>query len=190
MACCKFHVMHDIRSYWSMATSNLDDNTALSRYSAWLWSRSLIHHSPLQLTCMALLLNSHFVLLVFQPRLYPPWAGLLVEDHLWQSGPSMAAILGPGGTIYGNIICRRWSGGTSCGGRPTAAWQATWDFIVCAQLLQTDREYCASLQTSISSITGIQMLMYIRKLCVIQKCNSLEFFDCLDREFLNQENFC
>ena len=39
-----------------MATSNLDDNTALSCYSAWLWPRSLIHHSPLQLTSMALLL--------------------------------------------------------------------------------------------------------------------------------------
>ena len=24
-------------------------------------------------------------------------------------------------TIYGNIICRRWSGGTSCGGGPAAA---------------------------------------------------------------------
>ena len=91
------HEMHAYGSYWSMVTSNIDDNTALSRYSAWLWPRSLIHHSPLQLTCSALLLNSHFVLSVFQPRFYPPWAGLLVGDHLRQSGPSMAAILGPGG---------------------------------------------------------------------------------------------
>ena len=40
-----------------------------------------------------------------------------------------------------------------------------------------DSEYCASLQTSISSITGIQILMYmcirVAKLCV--KCYSCEF---------------
>ena len=29
------------------------------------------------------------------------------------------------------------------------------------------------------------MLMYMHKLCV--KCHSCEFFDCLDREFLNRE---
>ena len=38
--------------------------------------------------------------------------------------------------------------------------------------------------SSISSITGIQMLMYMCKLCV--KCDSHEFFDFLDREFLNR----
>ena len=47
-----------------MATSM---TTPLSRYSAWLceWPRSLIHHSPLKKTCMALLLNCHFVLLIW-----------------------------------------------------------------------------------------------------------------------------
>ena len=65
----------------------------------------------------------------------------------------------------------------------------TWDFLVlCVQLLQMDREYCASLQTSILSINGVQMLMYTRKLCI--KSHSREFFDCLDYEFLNWENFC
>ena len=38
-----------------------------------------------------------------------------------------------------------------------------------------------------SSITGVQMLMYTCKLCV--KSHSCEFFDCLDHEFLNWENF-
>ena len=114
------HEMHG--SYWSMATSNLDDNTALSRYSAWLWPKSLIHHSPLQLTCMALLLNSHFVLSVFQPQFYPPWAGLLVGDHLRQGGPSMAAILGLGDHLWQHNMPQMVRG-TSCGGVPTAAWQ-------------------------------------------------------------------
>ena len=50
---------------------------------------------------------------------------------------------------------------------------ATPDYILCVQLLQTDREYCASLQTSISSITEIYRLMHMRKLCV--KCHSCEF---------------
>ena len=65
---------------------------------------------------------------------------------------------------------------------------ATRDHILCAQLLQTDYEYFAYLQTSILSITKVQMLMYISKLCVIH-C-SCEFFDCMDREFLNWVNFC
>ena len=61
----------------------------------------------------------------------------------------------------------------------------TQDGIVYAQLLQTVHEYFASLQTSISSINGVQMLMYMytRRSCV--KCGSHEFFDCLDSEFLN-----
>ena len=59
---------------------------------------------------------------------------------------------------------------------------ATRDYFLCAQLLQTDREYCASLQTSISSITGIQILMYMHKLCV--KSHLCECFECLDCEFL------
>ena len=46
-----------------------------------------------------------------------------------------------------------------------------------AQLLQTDREYCASLQTRISSITGVQTLMYTCKPCV--KFHSRDFFDYL-----------
>ena len=62
------------------------------------------------------------------------------------------------------------------------------DNFQCAQLLQTDHEYCTSLQISISSVTGIQTLMYTCKRCV--KSHSHEFFDCLDHEFLNQENFC
>ena len=65
---------------------------------------------------------------------------------------------------------------------------ATQNYILCAQLLQINHEYCASLQASILSITGIWMLMYTSKLCV--KCHSCEFFYCLDCEFLNQENFC
>ena len=36
-----------------------------------------------------------------------------------------------------------------------------------------------------ASITSVQMLVYTCKLC-----HSHEFFDCLDREFLNWENFC
>ena len=36
--------------------------------------------------------------------------------------------------------------------------------------------------------TGIQTLMYTHKLCV--KSHSHEFFNCLDHEFPNQENFC
>ena len=38
----------------------------------------------------------------------------------------------------------------------------------------TDHEYCAGLQTSILSITRVQMLMYTCKLCV--KCVAHEFF--------------
>ena len=63
---------------------------------------------------------------------------------------------------------------------------ATLDYILCTQLQQMDREYCTGLQTNISSITGVQMLMYMHKLCV--KCCLSEFFDCLDCEFLNQES--
>ena len=37
-------------------------------------------------------------------------------------------------------------------------------YTPCAQLLQTDHEYCASLQTSISSITSVQTLMYTQTL--------------------------
>ena len=48
--------------------------------------------------------------------------------------------------------------------------------------MQTNREYCVSLQTSILFIAGVQILMYTRKVCV--KCHSHEFFDCSDREFL------
>ena len=46
------------------------------------------------------------------------------------------------------------------------------------KLLQTDRECCVRLKTSILSITGIQTPMYTRKLCV--KCHAHEFFDCLE----------
>ena len=67
---------------------------------------------------------------------------------------------------------------------------ATPGFIPCAQLLQTDRKNCASLHISISSITSAQTLLYMCKLCVIQKRHLREFFDCLDHEFLNWENFC
>ena len=49
-------------------------------------------------------------------------------------------------------------------------------------------EYCASLQSSISSIPGVQVLVYTRKFCV--KSHSCELSDCLGREFLNWENFC
>ena len=42
-------------------------------------------------------------------------------DHLQQGGPSVAAILGPGGPcIHGNKNFHKWSGGTSCGGGPSA----------------------------------------------------------------------
>ena len=64
---------------------------------------------------------------------------------------------------------------------------ATRDYFLCAQLLQMNCEYCVSLQTGILSITGIQMLMYMCKLGV--KSCSCKFFDCLDCEFLNLENF-
>ena len=64
---------------------------------------------------------------------------------------------------------------------------ATQDNFLCAQLLWTDNEYCANLQTSISSITPVQVLMYMHKLCV--KSHSHELLDCLGREFLNWENF-
>ena len=40
-------------------------------------------------------------------------------DHPWQ--PYLS-----GGTIYGNIICRRWSRGTSCGGGPVVAGDQLW----------------------------------------------------------------
>ena len=39
-------------------------------------------------------------------------------------------------------------------------------FSMCATILQTNCEYYASLQTSISSITGIQTFMYTCKLYV------------------------
>ena len=65
---------------------------------------------------------------------------------------------------------------------------ATQDYILCAQLLQTDHEYLAYIQTSILSITKVQMPMYISKLCMIY-C-SCEFFDCMDREFLNWASLC
>ena len=91
-----------------MATSM---TTPLGRYSTWLceWPRSLIYHSPLQKMCMALFrLNSHFVLSVW----------FLSTLNRFASGGPLAAkrtIHGShtwsGGTIYGKIICRRWSGG-------------------------------------------------------------------------------
>ena len=59
---------------------------------------------------------------------------------------------------------------------------ATQDYFLSPQLLQTDHEYYASLQTSISSITGIQSCTYTCKLCV--KSHLLELFDCLGHEFL------
>ena len=96
----------------------LDDNTALSRYSA---SCGPDHDSRmskkkkmvlaarldslLQQTCMALFLNI-FIVTSNSPVsiLYRSicscshcFSGLLQGDHLRQSGPSMAAILGPGG---------------------------------------------------------------------------------------------
>ena len=40
------------------------------------------------------------------------------------------------------------------------------DYFLCAQLLQMDHEYSASLQTTISSITRVQTVMYTRKHCV------------------------
>ena len=92
---------------------NLDDNTALSRYTqhAWSWPRSLIHYSPLQQTCIVLLLNSHFVLSIVT-------AAVLSTLSRFASGGPLAAkrtVHGShtwsGGTIYGNITCRRWSGG-------------------------------------------------------------------------------
>ena len=49
------------------------------------------------------------------------------------------------------------------------------NYILCAQLLQTDCEYCASLQTSILYITSIQTFMYTHKRCV--KCHSSECFE-------------
>ena len=119
-----------------------DDNTALRRYSASCGpdhdSRmskkkksglgSEARFALLQQTCMALFLNIFIVTSNSPVSIYRSicscshcFSGLLQGDYLRQSGPSMAAILGPGGTIYGNITCRRWSGGTSCGGGPTAA---------------------------------------------------------------------
>ena len=109
--------MHMVATEVCMTTSM---TTPLSRYSACLceWPRSLIHHSPLQKTCMVLLLNSHFVLSV--------WF-LSTLNRLASGGPLMAkrTIYGShtcsGGTIYGNIICRSWSEGdqlwrgTNCG---------------------------------------------------------------------------
>ena len=43
---------------------------------------------------------------------------------------------------------------------------ATRDCFICMQLLQTDREYCGSLETSTSSISRLQMLIYMHKICV------------------------
>ena len=77
--------------------------------------------SLLQQTCMALFLNIFIVtsnssvsiyIGIFVAACSHCFSGLLQGEHLRQSGPSMAAILSwSGGTIYGNIICRRWSGG-------------------------------------------------------------------------------
>ena len=51
--------------------------------------------------------------------------------------------------------------------------------------LQMGCEYCASLQTSILSITRCSCTS--ATLCV--KFHLCEFVDCLDHEFLNRENF-
>ena len=53
---------------------------------------------------------------------------------------------------------------------------ATQDYILFAQLLQKDHEYCASLQTRITTIIRVQMLMYTYKRCaqLRVKCHSHE----------------
>ena len=62
--------------------------------------------------------------------------------------------------------------------------QKVWahDYFLCAQLQQAGRECCASLQISISSVSGIQTLMYTRKPCV-KSAHSCEIFNYLDHEF-------
>ena len=118
----------------------LNDNTALRRYSA---SCGPDHDSRmskkkkvvlaarldslLQQTCMALFLNIFIVTSNSPVSIYRSicscnhcfpacYRGTTCgkADHPWQ--PYLVR-----GTIYGNIICRKWSGGTSCRGGPTAA---------------------------------------------------------------------
>ena len=118
----------------------LDDNTALRCYSA---SCGPDHDSrmskkkkvvlaarldsPLQQTCMALFLNIFIVTSNSPVSIYRSicscshcFSGLLQGDHLRQSGPSMAAILGPGDhlrqhnlpqVVRGDQLWR----GTNCG---------------------------------------------------------------------------
>ena len=108
--------MHDI-AIAILKYGYLDDNTALRRYSA---SCGPDHDSRmskkkkvvlaarldslLQQTCMALFLNTFIVTLNSPVSIYRSicscshcFSDLLQGDHLRQSGPSMAVILGPGG---------------------------------------------------------------------------------------------
>ena len=80
-------------SYWSMATFMTSHSESLP--PSWIThSRPAIATNAHAWYCM--LLNG-----VAGHDSSPPWAGFLQEDHLRQSGPSMAAIVNPA----------RWSGG-------------------------------------------------------------------------------
>ena len=65
---------------------------------------------------------------------------------------------------------------------------ATWNYFLWAQLPQMDREYCATLQTSILSITSVQTLMYTHKLCV--KFSLKQAFWLLGLGISKSGNFC
>ena len=66
-----------------------------------------------------------------QPQFYAPSAGLLVGDHLQQSGPSMAAILGPGDHLWQHNLPQMARGdqlwrGTNCGGTGPIVLTKSW----------------------------------------------------------------
>ena len=118
----------------------LDDDTALRRYLA---SCGPDHNSRmskkkkvvlaatldllLQQTCMALFLNIFIVTSNSPVSIYRSicscshcFSGLLQGDHLRQSGPSMAAILGPGDHLQQHNLPQMVRGdqlwrGTNCG---------------------------------------------------------------------------
>ena len=109
----------------------LDDNTALSRYSAscgpdhdsrmskkqkWSWQRDYIRYCNKQQTCMVLFLNIFIITSNSSVSIYRSicscshcFSGLLPPsgDHLRQRGPSMATILGPGGLVVAGDKMRR-----------------------------------------------------------------------------------
>ena len=94
-------------SYWSMATSMKTPHSVATQPGCGPDHSFTIRHCS---KCAWHFINSHFVLLVFQPWFYPPWAGLLVGGPLAAKRTIHGSHTWSGETIYGNIICHRWSG--------------------------------------------------------------------------------